>query len=451
MKVPGWLDPRNWRWWAPRDSLTNPSQEFIDAIFGTASMSGTRVTEQSAMAVATVYACVSLLERTISTIPLKLFEATGTGRNRRREEAKTHPLYDVLVYRPNPEMTPSDFRGAMAANFTLHGNAFARIVRDRAGRPRELWPIHPGFVTIERNRAGGLQFVVTSHDDEPTRTVPFFDMLHMRGLSFNGVVGASLVACARETIGLAAALEENAARFFGNSSRPGLILTSEAPLTEPQVAAMRTQIEENYGGTENAYRTLVLGAMKAANFSSLRTDNESSQFDESRARQSVEICKLFGVPPHKVAILDKATFSNIEHQQIQFAQDTIMPICKQWEEAMMGALLTPEERGRFYLKHNLNGLMRGDAASRASFYSRGILDGWLTRNEVRELEDMDPIDGLDLPLRPLNMGDGTQPPEQSDEEMEPIPPEPGGKPTNRLNGHETETSQGRQRIVSAVD
>jgi HK97 family phage portal protein len=443
---------RDWlrQWWAnvrAQSTVTNPSQEFLDAVFGPMSHSGARVTEATAMAVSTVYACVALLERTLATLPLKLYRVSGSGPTRRREEAATHPLFEVLVYRPNMEMTPSDFRGALAASFVLHGNAFARIVRDRANRVRELWPIHPAFVMIERNRAGVLQYVISPHDDEPTRTIPFFDILHLRNVSFSGIVGTSLLTTAREVIGLASTLELNAANFFSNGSRPGMIITSEAPLTETQVKALRKQLEDEYGGSENAYRTLVLGAMKAADFSALRSSNESSQFDESRARQSVEICKLFGVPPHKVGILDHATFSNIEHQQIQFGQDTILPICKQWEEAMAGAFLTPEERRTYYLKHNLNGFMRGDSVTRAAFYSRGILDGWLTRNEVRELEDLDPIDGLEVPLRPLNMGDGTQSPavegaSSSEPDQDAGEPGTGGqpqqRPTNRMNGHETE-------------
>ncbi len=420
---------RRWQ----NSSLKDPSQQFMDALFGDGSLSGARVGQDTAMGVCTVFACVSLLSRVMATLPLKLYERTGPE-GESRKEAFAHPVSSLLGTRPNPEQTAADVRGALMANLALRGNAYAVIVRDTVGRPRQLWPVHSSRVTPYRNAVGVLFYRVTgwnASEGNPAGTVkdvPFADMLHIRGVSFDGSNGLGPMIQARECIGLAIALEDNAAKFFGNQSRPGLTLEAAAPLTEQQFKAIRDQLNKEYTGTENAYKTLILNGLKLV---SNRSSNEQSQFDETRNRQAVDVCKLFGVPPHKVGILDKATFSNIEQQQIQFVVDTIGPLCVQWEQAMAGALLTDAERSKFFLRHNLNALQRGDFATRIKGYTKMINWGIASANEVRALEDMDPREGGDVYLTPLNMSAGG----------EATAPEPKGAELNGrngLNGHKQE-------------
>ncbi len=410
-------------------SLSSPSDDFVNAIFGGTSLSGTRVSESTALGVATVFACVSLLSRVMATLPLKLYEQNG----KRRTEAVNHPVYDLLSTRPNPEQTAADVRGALMSNLALRGNAYAYIVRDRAERPRELWPLHSSQVEPYRDRNQLLRYrILGRHWADNTTTlkdVPFFNMLHLRGMTMEGQCGLGPMLQARECIGLAIALEDNAAKFFGNGSRPGLILESQSPMgiTEKQRQSILDQIKADYGGTENAYKTMVLDGLKMV---TARATNEQSQFDESRNRQAVEVCKLFNVPPHKVGILDNATFSNIEQQQIQFTVDVIGPLCVQWEQALAGSLLTDIERRKFFLKHNLNALQRGDFKTRVDGYAIMIQNGIMSPNEARAYEEMDPRDGGDEFLTPLNMSTGAG--------GDPATTTKAKLPSNRLNGHDNE-------------
>jgi HK97 family phage portal protein len=405
---------RRWQ----NSSLKYPSETFLDAVFGPMSTSGARVTPETALGVATVFACVSLLSRVMSTLPLKLYERKGDT----REELSSHPVALLLGVRPNPEQTPADVRGALMANLAMRGNAYAVIVRDRAGRPAELWPVQSGQVQPYRDGSDMLHYRVIK--DGKSQDILFANMLHIRGLTFDGSVGHG-AGMARECIGLAIALEDNASSFFGNQSRPGLLLETAAPLKEDQIKLIYDYLKKYHEGPTNAYRTLILNGCKVA---SARNTNEQAQFDETRNRQAVEVCKLFGVPPHKVGILDKATFSNIEQQQIQFVVDTIGPLCVQWEQAMAGALLTDVERRRLFLRHNLNALQRGDFQTRVNGYVQMIQNGVLSPNEVRALEEMDPREGGDVYLTPLNMSQGGK---------DNAPP-PGKPPANRMNGHKTE-------------
>jgi HK97 family phage portal protein len=241
--------------------------------------------------------------------------------------------------------------------------------------------------------------------DSGSKVIGFDKMLHLRGMSPDGLKGQGPLTLSANLIGLAQALEENASRFFSNGSRPGMVYTA-APgvnLTEQQRNALKDQLNSAYQGVDNFFRTMVLeggGKMEMT-----RTANDSSQFDEIAKRTHQHICQVFGVPPHKVGILDNATFSNIEQQQIQAVQDLFLPWCKRWEEAFAGALLLPGEQDNHYWKHNLNGLLRGDAAARFSAYSTGLQNGIYSINEVRGYEDLDPIDGGDTHVRQMNMAD----------------------------------------------
>lgn len=391
-------------------TLAAPDADFLRALFGTETLSGATVTESTALGVATVFACVSLIADSISCLPLKLYRKTGN----RREEIQGDRVADLVSTRPNPEQTSCDFRAAMQAGLSLYGNAYAKIARNRGGEPAELWPIHPGRVTVERDQNGLLQYRVSPQSGSRgtgtgTQVFRFNEILHIRGgISFSGTTSLNTFGLARECIGLAKTLEANAAKFFGQGSRPGLIIETATGMTEQQKQSMLDFIRKHHEGQENAYKTLLLAA--GAKIQSLRADNTDSQFDESRYAQAIEVCQFFRVPPHKVGLLKQATFSNIEHQQIQWAQDTILPIAVGWEQALAGALLTIEQRtAGYYFKHRLDAIQRGDLASRYNAYAQGRQNGWLSANDVREMEDMDPIDGGDVYWTPVNMADAANP------------------------------------------
>lgn len=380
-------------------NLKNPGEDFLAALGANFGPLGSKVTEITALGVSTVFACVHYIASIISTLPIELYRtAPGGG----KEPAAGHPVRRVMRIRPNPIMVSSDVRYALAYNQALHHNAYAQLVFDRSGRVAEIYPLKSRNVSM-RMVNGFPSYDVAS--DEGNKRLGFDRMLHLRGMSADGLKGTGPVCLSANLIGLAQALEDNASRFFSNGSRPGMIYSTPqgVTLTEPQKQSIKEQLNSAYQGVENFFKTLVLEG--GGKVEMTRSSNDSSQFDEIARRTHQQICQVFGVPPHKVQILDKATFSNIEQQQIQAVQDLFLPWCKRWEEAFAGALLSPVEQDTHYWKHNLNGLLRGDAAARFTAYSTGLQNGIYSINEVRSYEDLDPITGGDVHVRQLNMAD----------------------------------------------
>lgn len=379
-------------------SLTNPGSDFLAAVMGNSGPLGAKVTELTALGVSTVFACVNYIAQIVSTLPLELFVQKGNSRT----PAVGHPARRVMRTRPNPIMVSSDVRYALAYNQALHGNAYAQLTFDRGGRVAEIYPLCTRNVSM---RMVGNFPRYTVATDNGSREFNYDRILHLRGMSPDGLKGRGPVNLTANLIGLAQALEENSSRFFANGSRPGMVYTAAAGvnLTEAQRGALKDQLNAAYQGVENFFRTMVLEG--GGKMEMLRSANDESQFDEIAKRTHQQICQVFGVPPHKVGILDNATFSNIEQQQIQAVQDLFLPWCKRWEEAFAGALLLPTEQETHYWKHNLNGLLRGDAAARFTAYSTGLQNGIYSINEVRGYEDLDPIEGGDTHVRQLNMAD----------------------------------------------
>lgn len=384
-------------------SLANPGSDFLASLGLSWSPLGAKVNEITALGVSTVFACVHYMASILSTLPLELYKVEPSGA---RSVAVGHPVRRLLKYRPNPVMVPSDVRYALAWNQTLHGNAYAQLVFDRSGRPVEIYPLRsrdvsiwvpPGSIWPEYRVTGAY------------KPLDFKHVMHLRGMSPDGIKGIGPLGMGAGLIGLAQTLEDNASRFFSNSSRPGMIYSTPAGtvLTEPQKATMREQLSAIHHGVENAYKTIVLEGGGKVDYA--RQPNDASQFEEISAAVHVQICRYFGVPPHKVGILDRATFSNIEQQQIQAVQDLFSPWCKKWEEVFGGALLNSSEIEVYYFKHKLDGLLRGDVVTRTAAQTSQLQNGVRSINEVRELEDLDPIEGGDAHVRQLNLIDITAP------------------------------------------
>lgn len=372
----------------PTDEIRSvPSKnlsEFIkgyDVDFVGNSNSGVNVDEMRSMQTSAVYACVKILAETIASLPLHLFKKGKDGKN---EEATEHPLFSCLYELPNDEMTSFEFRETMMTSVLLYGNAYARIIK-KQGHVSELWYLKPQNMTVERD-SNTHKIKYTYTDDITNQTFIYKpnQIFHLKGLSFDGIKGISPIAQAREAVGLSLATEEYGAKFFGNGARPGGVLEHPGILKDPE--RLRESWNKVYQGSKNSHKIAVLE--EGMTYHSIGIAPEDAQFLETRKYQVNEICRIFRVPPHLVGDLDRATFSNIEHQSIEFVQHTIRPWLVRWEQEISKSLLDDIEKTIYFAKFNVDGLLRGDYKSRMEGYSIGRQNGWLSINDIRRLEDM---------------------------------------------------------------
>ena len=364
--------------------------------FGT-SGSGKAVTAQSAIQLSTVYACVRVISETVASLPLGVYEATDQG----NEKATDHPLYRLLHDEPNSEMTSFVLREVMLAHLLLWGNSYCQIIRSGRNRITGLYPLLPDKMNVDRDKAGVLTYAYTTSSGVTVYLAPE-DVLHIPGLGFDGVMGYSPIALEKNAIGLGIASEEYGSKFFSNGARPSGILTHPNTVKNPK--ALRESWNAAYGGSTNANRVAILE--EGMEFKPLSIPNNEAQFLETRKFQVDEICRIFRVPPHLVGNLEHATFSNIEHQSIDFAVHTIRPWLVRIEQSMNRALFSESEKGRFYVAFNMDGLMRGDYKSRMEGYAIARQNGWMSANDIRALENQNPIpteDGGDALLVNGNM------------------------------------------------
>jgi phage portal protein, HK97 family len=349
--------------------------------FGT-SGSGKSVTVQSAIQLSTVYACVRVISETIASLPLGIYETVNDG----NEKATDHPLYKLLHDEPNSEMTSFVFREVMLAHLLLYGNSYSQIIRSGKNQVIGLYPLLPDHMDVDRDSKGNLTYTYTTSDGKTVSIKPR-DVLHIPGLGFDGVMGYSPIALEKNAIGLGIASEEYGSKFFSNGARPSGILTHPNTVKNPK--ALRESWNSAYGGSSNSNRVAILE--EGMKFEPIAIPNNEAQFLETRKFQVDEICRIYRVPPHLVGNLEHATFSNIEHQSIDFAVHTIRPWLVRIEQAMNRALLSEQEKGRFFVQFNIDGLMRGDYKSRMEGYAIGRQNGWLSANDIRALENQNPI------------------------------------------------------------
>ncbi len=361
----------------PANSLFGSTYSFF---FGTTS-SGKTVNERTAMQTTAVYACVRILAETVASLPLHTFKHTASG----KEKAIEHPLFHLLHDEPNPEMTSFVFRETLMSHLLLWGNAYAQIIRDGRGKVLALYPLLPDRMVVDRTQAGELYYEYRK--DTGSVILRKEDVLHIPGLGFDGLVGYSPIAMAKNAIGMALACEEYGAKLFANGANPGGVLEHPGVVKDPK--RIRDSWNAVYQGSENAHRIAVLE--EGMKFQAIGIPPEQAQFLESRKYQTEEICRIFRVPPHLVASLDRATFSNIEHQSISFVDNTIIPWVSRIEQSLQRSLFTEAEKKVYFAKFNLNARLRGDAASRANFYQTMRQNGIMSANEIRELEEMNLI------------------------------------------------------------
>lgn len=361
--------PKNSSWFSP------PS-----FFFGTSS-SGKAVNEKTALQTTAVYACVRILAETIASLPFHTYRYTLNG----KEKAIEHPIYYLLHSEPNPEMTSFVFRETLMSHLLLWGNAYAQIIRDGRGRVLGLYPLLPNKVIVNRNQHGEL--VYQYEKDGQTYFLRSYEVLHIPGLGFDGLIGYSPIAMAKNAIGMAIATEEYGAKFFANGANPGGVLEHPGVVKDP--ARIRESWNAVYQGSSNAHRVAVLE--EGMKFQSIGIPPEQAQFLETRKFQLNEIARIFRIPPHMIGDLEKSSFSNIEQQSLEFVMYTLDPWVVRWEQAIQRALFTENEKRQYFVKFNVDGLLRGDYQSRMNGYAVGRQNGWLSANDIRELENLNRI------------------------------------------------------------
>lgn len=363
-----------------------------------ATASGVDVTPDGALTYTAVWACVRILSESVAMLPLVLYERTG----RSKQRATNHPLYTVLHDVANPEMTSFELRETLMGHLATWGNGYGYIVWGNDGHPRELWPLRPDRMRVAREN-GRLQYYYRIRAGSPEIPLSAEAVLHLRGLGGDGVVGYSPIYMHRESIGLGKAAEEFGARFFGNDARPGGILEHPGVLGDDAYKRVKTNWVSEHGGLDKSHRVAILE--EGMKFHEVGIPPEDAQFLETRKFQVQDVARIYRMPPHKLADLDRATFSNIEHLSIEFVTDTLMPWLVRWEKRVSLQLLTPPERTRFFAEHLVDGLLRGDIKSRYEAYAIGRQNGFLSADDIREKENMNELpDGTgQVYLVPLNM------------------------------------------------
>lgn len=342
--------------------------------------SGKAVNERTAMQTSAVYSCVRILAESVAGLPLHVYERTANGS---KSTKPSHPLYRLLHDEPNREMTSFVFRETLMSHLLLWGNAYAQIIRDGRGFPIALYPLLPDRMAVDRRESGEL--VYTYQSDKGQVKLRRENVLHIPGLGFDGLIGYSPIAMAKNAVGLALATEDYGATFFANGANPGGVLEHPGVIKPEQADRLRESWQSQFGGA-NAHKVAVLE--EGLKFHQMSIPPEQAQFLETRKFQINEIARIFRVPPHMVGDLEKSSFSNIEQQSLEFVKYTLDPWVVRWEQSLQQALILPSEKATIFIKFNLDGLLRGDYQSRMQGYSTGIQNGFMSVNDVRGLEDM---------------------------------------------------------------
>ena len=371
----------------PQDALNGSGYSFM---FGR-SAAGQAVNERSAMQMSAVYACVRILAESIASLPLHFYQYNDAGG---KEKAINHPLYWLLHDEPNPEMSSFSFRETLMTHLLLWGNAYAQIIRNGRGEVIALYPLMPDRMTVDRDARGRIYYEYTRSDSDANTLgkkssviLAPEDVFHIPGLGFDGLVGYSPIAMAKQAIGMGLACDEYGAAFYQNGAQPGGVLEHPNVVKDPK--RVRESWNAIYQGSRNAHRIAVLE--EGMTYKPITISPEQAQFLETRKFQIDEIARIFRVPPHMIGDLEKSSFSNIEQQSLEFVKYTLAPWISRWEQAIQRSLLLMSERTRYFARFNVEGLLRGDYQSRMNGYAVARQNGWMSANDIRELESLDMI------------------------------------------------------------
>jgi HK97 family phage portal protein len=347
--------------------------------------SGVSVTESTALMFSAWWQAVRVISQDVASLPLILYRRLPDGG---KERYVGHPLYELLHDAPNEETSSIVFRETLMAHVLTWGNGFAEIRRDRGGRPRALWPLTPDRVHVERRRDGQIIYRVSNPDGTQVLLGPD-DVLHVPGLSYDGLIGYSPVQKARESIGMALAMEQFGSRYFGAGSHAGGVLQHPGRISPAATENIRQSFERRHEGVGRSHRVVVLEEGMTWHQTSI--PNDTAQFLQSRKHQVTEVARWFNLPPHKLGDLERATFSNIEQQSIDYVVGTLRPWLVRWEQEILRKLISPLERRTQFAEHLIDGLLRGDAQSRAQALQVQFMNGALTIDEWRAIENRNPV------------------------------------------------------------
>ncbi len=389
----------------PRDKPQNRTAGSSYTFLMGGTTAGKTVTERSAMQMTAVYSCVRILAEAVAGLPLHFYKYDENGS---KQKALDSNLYYLLHDEPNPEMSSFVFRETLMTHLLLWGNAYAQIIRNGKGDIIALYPLMPNKMQVDRDENGELYYIYQRSSDEGKAKeagqviLRKEDVLHIPGLGFDGLVGYSPIAMAKNAIGLAIATEEYGAKFFANGAAPSGVLEHPGTIKDP--SKVREAWQSQFGGSGNSGKVAVLE--EGMKYTPISISPEQAQFLETRKFQINEIARIFRVPPHMVGDLEKSSFSNIEQQSLEFVKYTLDPWIIRWEQSLNRALLSKNEKNKYFFKFNVEGLLRGDYQSRMQGYATARQNGWMSANDIRELENLDKIsaeDGGDLYLVNGNM------------------------------------------------
>ncbi|WP_244912078.1 phage portal protein [Burkholderia aenigmatica] len=375
----------------------------MSALLGSArSESGQVVTPASALSLTVLQNCVTLLSESIAQLPIELYERSGDD----RKQATDHPLYSILKYEPNPWQTPFEYQEQSQVAAGLRGNSYSFIDRDQDGVIRGLYPLDNEAMTVMKGSDLMPVYRVYGGDPMPQRLVH-----HVRWMSINGYTGQSPIMLHANAIGHAQAIQQYAGKSFMNGTALSGVIErpTDAPALKDQASVDRITDGWNakFGGSGNAKKVALL--QEGMTFRPLSMTNVDAALIDALRLSSLDIARIYKIPAHMVNELERATFSNIEHQSLQFVIYTLLPWVKRHEQAKTRDLLLPSERKQYFIEYNLSGLLRGDQASRYAAYAVGRQWGWLSINDIRRLENMPPVKGGDIYLSPMNMVDASKP------------------------------------------
>lgn len=382
----------------PSTNLANPAAWLFD-MWGGKTKSGVSVNDETALCHTAVYACCRVLSDSIASLPLEVFRQLPNGNT---ELAASHPVHRLVNTAPSKIYSSYNFRAAAQLHIGIRGNAYARIFRDGWGRPTELRLLNPSQVApfFHENelfyRVEGERLPLTPDE-----------IIHVAGLSWDGVTGKSPIQVARETIGMGLAATQYGAQIFGTGTHLSGVLQHPGKLTPEQVDKLRMSWKRNHGGAENAGGIAVLE--NGMTFLPISLTPQDSRFIESQKLGIADVARIYRVPLHMIGELDRATFSNIEQQSIEFVQHTLRPLVKAWEQELNRKLFRPSEQGEYFVRFNLNALMRGDMKARADFYARLFNMRAISPNEIRQMEGMNAYEGGGEYYLQINMSNNPDP------------------------------------------
>ena len=378
------------------------SHGILGSLFGNKSKAGVNVTLTTAEAHTTVMSCYRVLSESIASMPIHLMKREEKKGVFYKNKDYKNPLYRLLNLQPHEEMTQFSWIEALMMNLVSRGNAYSQIIRNKRDEIIGFYPLLTDSMEIVRSNSGMIGYVYSSEKLGKV-WLDKKEIIHVVGMSLDGIHGMSPIAYSANSIGLSIALEEFGSNFFENGANPGAVYEmKEGQLSEIAFNRLRASLKEKYESLKNSGKPMLLE--EGLTFKQIGVSNNDSQFLESRKFQKSEIASIFRIPPHMINDLENATFTNIEHQYLAFSTDALTPYVHRFEQALNIALFEPETD--HYVSFNMDAMLRGDTKNRYEANGTAIRDGWKTRNEVRKQEGLNPIDGLDDPIMPLNMTEG---------------------------------------------